>query len=521
MEKILDYLTKNPDSNELQQEKYEVILYKFPYVICEIFCCEVDKINGRFKENKNLFLKFFDYLRNVNEEDAKVNPARCGYVFRALGSILDKSYVAFSEKLQELHVELEKQGKDIFDELIFKQIHLADMENFALKMLGFRTENQFEYEFRFNAFGIASYQSFADPQEETESEQKKNFMKQWAVDNKFIEKAFSFLDSNPENEFAQMNIISIFDLIIEKGENPLSEYLMKREILNLFVDTIIKHSNTSLFVHGINFLQKIIEQNDSQYESGYSNQTIPEPIATISEHVGKFLALVSEPTNFEINTPTTLVKSAFGETRLSALQIIRILFKLKYLDIQNVLTKANAFEVVVKVFFELEHNNIMHSNGFTIIHSVIKSFENSEELIKNSNLLDKLVEAHKNQVQRETKKEVCSSFMGHIQAIANLIFELTKHKSDFADYLKKVKGWDKLMKYVEKRNELMRSDLGGQKNNSYSFDQSETYSDSSSDDDNSDDFIQHSNEWESNSQEQLDNKDSGFGNDDFEADFES
>lgn len=546
--RLLDYLTTSPaepaqDASDDEKQQYELALFKYPFIVSEIISCDVDSINQAISNDSQLIGKFFDYLQNNTEEKINRNPARSGYVLQALGSILDKYFVQFAELLFKRHDDMKKDGKDLFQELVLNQMHLADMENFFLRILGFNVEKLLDQEFAMSALGMSSFKDLLldSPSESTQSDEMKKTVKEWAMENEWIEKSIQFLDQHPKNEFIHLNIFATFSMVIEKQENPISKHIMSDKTLNSLIDMLLKHEQTPLFLHCIDFLQKIIQHNNVVYESDEEKHPMPAPIAIIAKRSPDFVNLLKKNIEGEIKTPTGVIKSTLGETRLSILQLFRILFQLDYSDIQGILTESKAFSSIVNVFFEYVHNNIMHTNVYTIMHSVIKFFENSVELIKESELLPKIVQTYKKNQQKEKNKEKTQSMMGHIVNIANDLSQAGKTNSDLAEVMQDVKGWDKFMRnYIAQKNEQINVDLGGGHTSSHSIDQTETSDSSSSDED--DDIILTSKSEildDQNSQEEspaeetsqakpesqpkveADFGDDQFGDDDFEASFDS
>lgn len=101
MGKLIRYITENPSEGE-----DELHQFKYPYMSCEVLCCEVPEIMDVIVEHDNG--RFLDQLFAILEPDTPINHYLAGYFEKVLEVLFRRKTIKMMAYLNQKGVPLLK-----------------------------------------------------------------------------------------------------------------------------------------------------------------------------------------------------------------------------------------------------------------------------------------------------------------------------------------------------------------------------------------------------------------------------
>jgi serine/threonine-protein phosphatase 6 regulatory subunit 3 len=553
VDRMIDYLIneqyketyKDFDEN-LNQEEVKS-LFKYPYMVSEIINCDVEDIVNVIVSSKERLFKLFSYFKNRRSDLTCINPSHSQHYIKSLSALLQKHY----KRIVASIIELQKEDPTILESIFVKHVDLCDMDTLVLKLMGFETNDE---SFDQDAFGAFATQQrirelFLAKQRgnDQELQQRRREIRQLLTSEEghFVPSLLNKLEEEVNNEEVHRNIFNILSEVVEKSsqKNEIAQSILNTEQMSRILDILLRNSQNSIFIHGIPFLRIVIEhrakseesddeqqqqqqqeQLDTSLQNHDANDEATESIiALIASRTKDFLSLLtlndgSKGKLESVTTTTGTLNPPMGEMRLKVVEHLQTLFKISveqpevHSVVHQELVSHNIFQVLLKLFFQYEFNNILHCQVFSIIQMVLESKdpELTRQLIVDAHLIEGLLEAYKKNEtlmqNRADSKAFQLGHMGFIVDIANLVRRQSLEPSSIAaGYLQQhetvAEGWREFVtNFLEPRNSTNEKQLGGPPPlgnafQNYQFDDDEEEDDyhydddSDSDEDNDDEVV--------------------------------
>ncbi|CAG8472708.1 1665_t:CDS:10 [Paraglomus occultum] len=281
LSQLFNYITRD-DLDDKQN-------FKYPYIACEVLCCEIWEICEAIMENIDLLASFWQLL----DRPPPLNQLQASY-FMKVNAIL----------LQRKTSEMVK-----FIESIPGVVHsmLSHMETSAIMDLLLKLISMEEYT---EGAGIVD----------------------WLDSEGLIESLVSKLDPNFDSETHSTTAQVLIDIITLSqstnpeqggiGPNALSQKLISEPTVSKLVDYMLDPeapNSTSTLTNGVSIFLQIIQKNNCDYEerspSLAPHQPQPFPVVDLSDmlrvfanRIGEFKALLEKPKSVTAEIETTIGK---------------------------------------------------------------------------------------------------------------------------------------------------------------------------------------------------------------------
>ncbi|KAF0974162.1 hypothetical protein FDP41_006772 [Naegleria fowleri] len=501
VDKLIQYISQEEylqpgqtlTSSDLEKEEEETLkrTYKYPFITSEIFNCDIEEIVLSIVKSKEKTIALFSYLQNKDETKTPKNPSLSQYFVKAVSNLLQKYYKEIVDTLMEKH----SQDFNILKTFFTDHIGLCDMDTLVLKVLGFETSDD---NFDQDGFGpfvtqqrIRELFLMKQRGNDQDLQQKRKQVREWAINNNFLNLILTKLEQSLDNEEVQRNVFSLLSQIVEKGYssgNELTIELLSEQHLNNILDIMFKNTSSTILVHGIPFLRMVISVNEESYDSDdgdtlsddeegttnkHSNHSaiLTKVLPTILSRTKQFLSLlndsefVSRISKLELSH--ALLDPPLGETRLKVVEHLLTIFKVTQNnpDYQKELVSLGVMGVLIDLFFTYEYNSMLHVLVFDMIKIVMTGTNTDMKLslLQDTELCQKILKAvEKNKAKLQEPKGSSLGYMGFLIDISNLLKKTGDANTEVAKYLSGVEGWKEFTTgFLQERNLQNEKQLGG------------------------------------------------------------
>ncbi|MED6155840.1 hypothetical protein PIB30_009048 [Stylosanthes scabra] len=432
VEQLLRYIIEEPPEDAESKRTF-----KFPFISCEIFTCEIDVILKTLVEEEELMNLLFSFL----EPNRSHSTSLAGYFSKVVVCLMIRKTVPLMNYVQA-HQNVFRQLVDL--------IGITSIMEVLVRLVGADDH---------------VYPNFID-------------VMQWLADSNLLEMIVDKLSPScpPElNANAAETLCSI-------TRNPTSTLGIKLSSPS-FVAKILDHaledsqSNSSL-VNSLSVCISLLDPKRSAisaplFHSFRSQHMYEPPIPMNPETVGAMLAKLGDllrllkVSSDEKVLPTTygVLRPPLGKHRLKIVEFMAVILKTGNEVAENEMANSGIIRRVIDLFFEYPFNNLLHHHVESIILSCLDSRNDAivDHLLLECDLIGRVVNADKDSVLSADKnlptapatgkRAPRAGNIGHITRVANKLIHLSHSRSNILSRLQENNEWNEWQaKVLQERN---------------------------------------------------------------------
>lgn len=421
VEQLLRYIIEEaPEDAESKRA------FKFPFIACEIFTCEIDVILKTLVEEEDLMNLLFSFLEPNRPHSALL----AGYFSKVVVCLMVRKTVPLMNYVQA--------HQDVFRQLV-DLIGITSIMEVLVRLVGADDH---------------VYPNFID-------------VMQWLADCNLLEMIVDKLSpfSPPE---VHANAAETLCAITRNAPSALATKLSSPSfVARIFGHALEDSHSKSGLVHSLSVCISLLDPKRSAISSplmhSFRTQHIyespipvnPETINAMLPKLGDLLMLLSVLSDENI-LPTTYgeLKPPLGKHRLKIVEFIAVLLRTGNEATEKELVSSGTIKRVLDLFFEYPYNNALHHHVESIILSCLemKSDAMVDHLLQECDLIGKILQTDKNPiissdlnqptVPAAGKQAPRAGNLGHITRISNKLVQLRSTNSRIQKYLQENSEWN-------------------------------------------------------------------------------
>ncbi|XP_038726129.1 serine/threonine-protein phosphatase 6 regulatory subunit 3-like isoform X2 [Tripterygium wilfordii] len=420
VEGLLRYIIEEPlDDAESKQT------FKFPFIACEIFTCEIDVILKTLVEEEELMNFLFSFLEPNRPHSALL----AGYFCKVVVCLMMRKTVPLMNYVQA--------HQDVFRQLV-DLIGITSIMEVLIRLVGADDH---------------VYPNFLD-------------VMQWLADCNLLEMIVDKLSplSPPE---VHANAAETLCAITRNYPSALAHKLSSPSFVARIFDHALEDScSKSGLVHSLSVCISLLDPRKSAVSSGlmhsFRNQNFyespipvnPDTINAMLPKLGDLLRLLNVSSDENI-LPTTYgeLRPPLGKYRLKIVEFIAVLLRTGNEAAEKELVSTGTVQRVLNLFFEYPYNNALHHHVESIILSCLETKSDTmvDHLLRECDLIGKILQTDKhptisNDSNQPTlpatgKPVPRAGNLGHVTRISNKLVQLGSNNSRIQEYLQGNAEW--------------------------------------------------------------------------------
>ncbi|KAL2970173.1 hypothetical protein AAZX31_15G123700 [Glycine max] len=409
--------------------------FKFPFIACEIFTCEVDIILKTLIEDEELINLLFSFL-DLNHSHSNL---LAGYFSKVVVCLLLRKTVPFMQYVQA-HQEIVKK--------LVELIGITSSMEVLIRLIG-ADEHM--------------YVSHVDAM-------------QWIEDTNVLEMIVDKFSSSDSPE-VHANAAETLCAITRFAPAGLSAKISSPSFIGrLFCHALEVSRPKSVLVNSLSVCISLLDPKSHTFGAYYTynrqmtnGSTVaanPETVEGMLDSLGDLLKLldVSSAENLLLTTFGKL-QPPLGKHRLKIVEFISVLVTVGGEAAERKLIDLGAVQRIIHLFFEYPYNNFLHHLVENIIMSCLESKNSSllEHLLRDCDFVGKIIQAEKQfTLEADTNKPTIPAegksaprigCIGHITRISNKLIQLGNNNSVIQEHLQGNSDWtDWYLSVLSNRN---------------------------------------------------------------------
>ncbi|XP_054779323.1 uncharacterized protein LOC129287168 isoform X2 [Prosopis cineraria] len=432
VEKLLRYIVE-----EAPEDAEKKRTFKFPFIACEIFTCEVDIILKTLVEEEELMNLLFSFL------DPKPSHSNllAGYFSKVVGCLLLRKTVPF---MQYLHAH-----QDIVKKLV-DLIGITSIMEVLIRLIG-ADEHM--------------YVNHVDAM-------------QWIEDTDVLEMIVDKFSSSDSPE-VHANAAETLCAITRFAPPGFSSKVCSPSFIGrLFQHALEDSRPKSVLVNSLSICISLLDPKrhtfggyhsyNRQMSNGPTVTANPEAVEGMLESLGGLLELLDiSPSESLLVTTYGKLQPPLGKHRLKIVEFISVLLSVGGETAEKKLIHLGAVQKILDLFFAYPYNNFLHHHGESIIISSLesKNFALIEHVLRECDIVGKILNAEKHfTLEADTNKPTIPTegkppprigSIGHLTRISNKLVQVGKGNSEIQAHLQENSEWtDWYMNVLTKRNAI-------------------------------------------------------------------
>ncbi|KAI3826491.1 hypothetical protein L1987_00539 [Smallanthus sonchifolius] len=420
VEQLLRYIIEEP-----QEDADSKRIFKFPFIACEIFTCEIDVIFKTLVEEEELMNLLFSFLEPTRSHSAFL----AGYFSKVVICLMLRKTVPLMNYVQA--------HQYVFQQLV-DLIGITSIMEVLVRLVG------------------ADDHMYSDSVD----------VMQWLTDSSLLEMIVDKLSPSSTPE-VHANTAETLCTITRNVSSPLASKLstpsfVSRIFGHLLDDSHSKSGLVSSLCVCISLLDPKRSVPSPPFYSFQGQHMHESPVKVNQETVGAMLPKLSDLLmllNVSLDDkilPTTYgqLKPPLGKHRLKIVEFIAVLLKTGNEIAEKELISSGTIQRVIDLFFEYPYNSALHHHIESIIFSCLESTNNTiiDHLFQGCDLLTKILQTDNNpflsgEPNQPTlvaagRKAPRLGNLGHITRIANKIMQLTNTDSRIQIHIQESSEWN-------------------------------------------------------------------------------
>ncbi|KAL3530565.1 hypothetical protein ACH5RR_009887, partial [Cinchona calisaya] len=420
VEQLLRYVVEEPPEDADSKRTF-----KFPFIACEIFTCEIDVILKTLVDEEELMDLLFSFLETSRPHSALL----AGYFSKVVICLMLRKTVPLMNYVQS--------HQDVFRQLV-DLIGITSIMEVLVRLVG------------------ADDHIYPNSME----------VMQWLADSNLLEMIVDKLSPNSCAE-VHANAAETLCAITRNAPSPLATKLCSPSyVARIFNHALEDSHSKSALVHSMSVCISLLDPRRSipsplmysirsqhVYES--SINVNPDTVGAMLPKLVDLLMLLNVSSDEKI-LPTTYgeLKPPLGKHRLKIVEFIAVLLKTGNEVAEKELVSSGTIKRIFDLFFDYPYNNALHHHVESIIYSCLDSKNNTviDHLFQECNLIGRILQADKlpivsgdlslPTVPTNGREAPRVGFIGHLTRISNKLVQLANNDSSIQTRLQENTEWD-------------------------------------------------------------------------------
>ncbi|KAJ4970638.1 hypothetical protein NE237_003737 [Protea cynaroides] len=419
VEQLLHYIVE-----EAPEDADSERAFKFPFIACEIFTCEIDVILKTLVEEEELMNLLFSFVKPNRPHSTLL----AGYFSKVVVCLMLRKTVPLMNYVQ-VH-------QDVFHQLV-DLIGITSIMEVLVRLVGADDH---------------VYPNFMD-------------VMQWLADNSLLEMIVDKLNSSSPPE-VHANAAETLCAVTRNAPSALATKLSSPSfVTRIFGHALEELQSKSGLVHSlsvcISFLDPKISPSSTLISSIRSQHVYRPPVPVSHETISAMLPKLGDllilldvfSDEKALNTTYGELRPPLGKHRLKIVEFIAVLLRTGNEVAEKELINSGAIQRVCNLFFEYPFNNSLHHHVESIILSCLesKSITIVDHLFRDCNLIEKFLQADRFPIlsgdsNKPTLPAAGKQFprvgnIGHLTRISNKLIQLGHVNSHIQAYLQENSEW--------------------------------------------------------------------------------
>ncbi|KAH6810130.1 SIT4 phosphatase-associated family protein [Perilla frutescens var. frutescens] len=419
VEQLVRYIIEEP-SEEADSKR----TFKFPFVACEIFTCEIDVILKTLVDEEELMRLLFSFLEPNRPHSALL----AGYFSKVVVCLMIRKTVPLMNYVKD-HQDVLKQLVDL--------IGITSIMEVLVRLVGADDH---------------LYPNSLD-------------IMQWLTDSNLLEMIVDKLNTLSSQE-VHANAAETLCSITRNSPSPLATKLSSPSfVARIFGHALEDSLSKSALVHSLSVCISLLDpkrlihspvmysfRSQHVYESPVNVN--PDTVAAMLPKLGELLMLLNVSSDESI-LPTTYgeLKPPLGKHRLKIVEFLAVLLKTGNEAAEKELIISGTIQRVLDLFFEYPYNNALHHHVESIIYSCLESKNDAivDHLLVDCNLVGKILNMEKSPTLSGTHNQPTSpasgrqptraGYFGHLTRISNKLIQLGSGDNRVLKHLQENNEW--------------------------------------------------------------------------------
>ncbi|GMG98801.1 hypothetical protein Nepgr_000641 [Nepenthes gracilis] len=418
VEQLLRYIVEEPLEDAESKR-----VFKFPFVACEIFTCEIDVILRTLVEEEELMDLLFSFLEPIRPHSTLL----AGYFSKVVVCLMLRKTVPLLNYVQA-HQDVIRQLVDL--------IGITSIMEVLVRLVGADDH---------------VYPNYLD-------------IMQWLAESNLLEMIVDKLSPSGPPE-VQANAAETLCAITRNTGSALAMKLCSPSFVSRIFALALEDSFCkSGLVHSLSVCISLLDPRRSasllihsvrgQHMYEAPTAADPETVSAMLARLGDLLMVLNVSSDEKVlPTPYGELRPPLGKHRLKIVEFIAVLLKAGTEAVEKELVNSGTIKQIVDLFFEYPYNNALHHDVESIVSSCLESRNCStvDHLFTECDLLGKMLRADKhptisgdlNQptVPAAGKNPPRAGNLGHITRISNKIIQMAPNNSIIQTYLQENGEW--------------------------------------------------------------------------------
>ncbi|XP_010521761.1 PREDICTED: serine/threonine-protein phosphatase 6 regulatory subunit 3-like [Tarenaya hassleriana] len=420
VEQLLRYIVE-----ESPQDADNKRAFRFPFISCEIFTCEIDVILKTLVEEEELMDLLFSFLELNHSHSALL----AGYFSKVVICIMIRKTAALMNYV--------KGHQNVFRQLV-DLIGITSIMEVLVRLVGADDH---------------VYPNFLD-------------VMQWLADSNLLEMIVDKLNPTSPAE-VQANAAETLCAITRNGPSALATKLSSPGfVARIFGHALEDSHSKSGLVHSLSVCISLLDPRRSAASSPLFNSfrgqhMFESPLPVTQETIGAMLPKLSDllmllTVSSDGNVlPTTYgeLKPPLGKHRLKIVEFIAVLLKTGNEVAEKELVRSGTIKRILDLFFEYPYNNALHHQVESIVLSCLENKSDAmvNHILRQCDLIGKILSSDKNPVLSGDNQPTIPAngrrpprvgYAGHITRISNKLVQMSNSKSQIKACLQENSEWN-------------------------------------------------------------------------------
>lgn len=419
VEQLLRFIVEEP-----QEDADSKRTFKFPFIACELFTCEIDVIFKTLVEEDQLMDLLFSFLEPNRSHGALL----AGYFSKVVICLMLRKTIPLMNYVQA--------HQNVFQQLV-DLIGITSIMEVLVRLVGADDH---------------MYPNSMD-------------VMQWLADSNLLEMIVDKLSpSNPPEVHA--NAAETLCAITRNAPSPLATKLSSSSfVARIFGHALEDSHSKSGLVHSLSVCISLLDPKrsiPSPLIHSFRSQHIyespvhvnPETVGAMLPKLGDLLMLLNVSSDEKI-LPTTYgeLRPPLGKHRLKIVEFIAVLLKTGNEVAEKELVSSGTIQRVLDLFFEYPFNNALHHHVESIIFSCLESKNNAivDHLFQECGLVTKILRTDRSPVlsgelnqptlPTSGRSAPRAGNLGHITRISNKLIQLGNTDNRIQTHIQENSEW--------------------------------------------------------------------------------
>ncbi|XLU92310.1 hypothetical protein S245_006662 [Arachis hypogaea] len=454
VEQLLRYISEEPPEDAENKR-----VFKFPFIACEIFTCEIDVILKTLVDEEEVILQFIMQFDSFLE--IALQCFACIY-FHLPFPILQLMDLLFS------FLEPDRPHSTLLAGY-FSKVVVCLMTRKTVPLMNYVQAHQHVFRQLVDLIGITSIMEVLIRLVGSDDHAYPNFINvvQWLAESNLLEMIVDKLSPSSPPE-VHANVAETLCTITRIASSTLAVKLSSPSFITKILDYALEDSQSkSSLIYSLSVCISLLDPKRSVVSfplfHSFRSQNMYEPpipinpdtIGAMLPKLGDLLVILNVSSDQKV-LPTTYgeLRPPLGKHRLKIVEFIAVLLKTGNDVAEKELVKSGTIQRVINLFFEYPYNNALHHQVESIILSCLESKTDAitDHLLRECDLIGRFLQADKQRilsaesnlptVPAAGKRAPRVGNIGHITRIVNKLVHLAHNRGQLLTFLQQNSEWN-------------------------------------------------------------------------------